>query len=165
MFSSIWQRNLDSNKHTLAYQESINILSRSHFAIPAVSSIWQQNLDSNKCTSASRKSINIFSRLHFSLLYFRSHRFSKEIWIQTNIPGLSQVSKYLGSIALFNTGGVINLPMYTGFSRVIYSTPHSSVILVSFETRLVSRETRGGKFPVSSTVLSCINILFIMKSI
>ena len=57
--------------------------------------------------------------------------------------------------------------MYTGFSRVIYSTPHGSVILVSLETRLVSyetrlvsletrlvsRETRGGKLRVSGTVL------------
>ena len=56
--------------------------------------------------------------------------------------------------------------MYTGFSRVIYSTPHGSVILVSLETRLVSyetrlvsletrlfsRETRGGKLRVSGTV-------------
>ena len=57
--------------------------------------------------------------------------------------------------------------MYTGFSRVIYCTPHGSVILVSLETRLVSyetrlvsletrlvsRETRGGKLRVSGTVL------------
>ena len=49
--------------------------------------------------------------------------------------------------------------MYTGFLRVIYSTPHGSVILVSletrlvsYETRLVSRETRGGKLRVSGTV-------------
>ena len=51
--------------------------------------------------------------------------------------------------------------MYTGFLRVIYSTPHGSVILVSletrlvsYETRLVSRETRGGKLRVSGTVVS-----------
>ena len=34
----------------------------------------------------------------------------------------------------------------------MYSTPHGSVILVSLETRLVSRETRGGKLRVSGTV-------------
>ena len=56
--------------------------------------------------------------------------------------------------------------MYTGFSRVIYSTPHGSVILVSletrlvsYETRLVSRETRGGKLRVSGTVRYFINRL------
>ena len=64
-------------------------------------------------------------------------------------PGFSRVA----------SRGVINLPMYTGFSRIIYSTPHGSVILVSletrlgyYETRLVSRETRGGKLRVSGTV-------------
>ena len=69
--------------------------------------------------------------------------------------------------------------MYTGFSRVIYSTPHGSVILVSLETRLVSyetrlvsletrlvsRETRGGKLRVSGTVRSIMWVCIVFLSV
>ena len=118
-------------------------------------------MDSNKYTPAYRESINISVE---SIALFNAGGLvnsATKSWFEQIYPGLSRVDKYLESIALFDTGGVINLLMYTGFSRIIYSTPHSSVILVSLktrlvslETRLVSRETRGGKFRVSGTVLT-----------
>ena len=100
-------------------------------------------MDSNKYTPAYRESINIsVESIALFVATFVFVDLAKKSRFKQIYPGLSRVNKYLESIALFDTGSVINLPMYTGFSRVVYSTPHGSVILISLETRLVSRQMR-----------------------